>query len=158
MVSVDVLLGRHPQVGAIDAVLCIVDASNLERQLFLVSQVLDPGVPTMLVLNMWDVALRRGVTIDVAALQSQLGIPVVTTEAHRLRGIDAVREALVGTLTAPPRPRLFPPAFYDECARLRGTAGASGSGARPVVSAWSDCCWMSAGPWRAATSARPMAG
>src|SRR5262245_29285274 len=55
MVSVDVLLGRQPDVGPIDAVLCIVDASNLERNLYVVSQVLDLGLPVVLVLNMWDV-------------------------------------------------------------------------------------------------------
>ena len=52
MVSVDVLLGRQPDVGPIDAVLCIADASNIERNLFLVSQVLDLGLPSVLVLNM----------------------------------------------------------------------------------------------------------
>ena len=59
MVSVDVLLGRQAEVGRIDAVLCIVDASNLERNLFLVSQVLDLGLPAVIVLNMYDVARQR---------------------------------------------------------------------------------------------------
>src|ERR1700685_1794543 len=54
MVSVDVLLGRQPDVGPIDAVLCIADASNIERNLFLVSQVLDIGLPCVLVLKMWE--------------------------------------------------------------------------------------------------------
>jgi ferrous iron transport protein B len=64
MVSVEVLLGRQPDVGQIDVVVCITDASNLERNLYLVSQVLDLGLPTVLVLNMWDVAQSRGITID----------------------------------------------------------------------------------------------
>ncbi|MBI5758870.1 MAG: 50S ribosome-binding GTPase, partial [Planctomycetales bacterium] len=51
MVTVDVLLGRQPDVGHPDAVVCIVDASNIERNLYLVSQVLDIGLPTILVLN-----------------------------------------------------------------------------------------------------------
>lgn len=131
MVSVDVLLGQHPQIGPVDAVLCIADASQLERQLFLVSQVLDAGVPTILVLNMWDAAERRGVVIDIAKLQARLGIPVLATEAHRLRGIDAVRTALIGTLTAPPRPRLFPPQFYEECEQLQSHLEQAGGAPAP---------------------------
>jgi len=65
MVSVEVLLGRQEEIGEVDAVVCIVDASNLERNLYLVSQVLDLGLPTILVLNMWDVAQARLVSIDV---------------------------------------------------------------------------------------------
>jgi ferrous iron transport protein B len=119
MVSVDVILGRHPQVGRVDAVLCIADAAHLERQLFLLSQVLDTGVPVVLVLNMWDAAVRTGQSIDVEKLRDKLGIPIVVTEAHRLKGIAEVREALLSVSSdPPPRPRLFPPVFYEECERL----------------------------------------
>ena len=55
MVTVDVLLGRRADSPAPDAVLCIVDASNLERNLYLVSQVLELGLPTVIALNMIDV-------------------------------------------------------------------------------------------------------
>ena len=95
MVSVDVLLGRQPDVGPIDAVVCIADASNLERNLYIVSQVLDLGLPTVLVLNMWDVAIERGMTIDTGELGRRLGIAVVPCEAHRRKQIDQVRSALV---------------------------------------------------------------
>ena len=56
-------------MGAIDAVVCIADASNLERNLYLLSQVLDLQLPSVLVLNMADVARSRGVTIDVELLR-----------------------------------------------------------------------------------------
>jgi ferrous iron transport protein B len=120
MVSVEVLLGRQPDVGRLDAVACIVDASNLERNLFLVSQVLDVGLPTVLILNMSDVARQRGTTIDVPALSKRLGIPVVTTEAHRRVGIEEVRRAILeaaesGRSAATP---LFPRSFYEEVAEL----------------------------------------
>jgi ferrous iron transport protein B len=120
MVSVDVLLGRQPDVGRIDAVLCIVDASNLERNLFLVSQVLDLGLPAVMVLNMYDVARQRGTEIDVSRLTQRMGIAVVPTEAHRRIGIEEVRQAIVraAEAPAPSRPPLFPPQFYDECGRL----------------------------------------
>ncbi len=55
--------------------MCIVDAGNLERNLYLVSQVLELGLPTVLALNMLDVAAARGIRIDLARFQRQLGIP-----------------------------------------------------------------------------------
>ena len=119
IVSVDVLLGRQPDVGPIDVVVCITDASNLERNLYLLSQVLDLELPTVLVLNMWDAAQRNGLQIDVDELRARLGIPVVVTEAHRRKGIDDVRAAVLeaAELRASP-PRVFPDAFYDECRDL----------------------------------------
>lgn len=131
MVSVDVLLGRQADVGPIDAVLCIADASNLERNLYVVSQVLDVGLPVVLVLNMWDVARERGVTIDVDELRRRLGIPIVTCEAHRRRQITEVKDALLHAVEQAPRPpiRLFPAEFYQEEERLRAEFGKDSSGA-----------------------------
>ncbi len=127
MVSVDVLLGRQLDVGQIDVVLCIVDASNLERNLYVVSQVLDIGLPTVLVLNMWDVAEDRGISIDVAVLAQRLGIPVLTCEAHKRTNIAAIKSALVSAAQQPARTplRLFPAGFYHEIDALRSetTAG-----------------------------------
>src|SRR5262245_44988014 len=95
MVAVNLLLGRQEEIGAPDVVVCIVDASNIERNLYLVSQVLDLGLPTMVVLNMSDVAASRGIEIDEQALALRLNLPVVKTEAHRRRGIDDVRQAII---------------------------------------------------------------
>lgn len=121
MVSVEVLLGRQADVGKIDAVVCIADASNLERNLYVVSQVLDLGIPTVLVLNMWDVAERRGIHIDVKELSSRLTIPVIPCEAHRHRQIDAVKNAIVSVTQKPTSapPRVFPSDFYDEGLQLQ---------------------------------------
>ena len=121
MVSVDVLLGRQPEVGSVDAVVCIADASNLERNLYVVSQVLDLGVPTVLVLNMWDVALDRGIQIDPIELSRRLGITVVPCEAHRRRQIDDVRSAIVAACQSsrPTPPDLFPHAFHEEARQLQ---------------------------------------
>src|SRR5262249_1905246 len=60
MVAVDVLLRRRDDVPPIDVVLCIVDASNLERNLYLLSQVLELGLPTVVAVNMVDVAKDKG--------------------------------------------------------------------------------------------------
>jgi ferrous iron transport protein B len=121
MVSVDVLLGRQSEIGAIDAVVCIVDAANLERNLYVVSQVLDMGLPTILVLNMWDVAQARGIAIDVAALSDRLGIPVIPCEAHRRKNLSAIKDALVALAESAPRAplQLFGDEFYREIASLR---------------------------------------
>src|SRR5947209_19620273 len=65
MVAVDVLLGRRSDSPSPDVVLCIVDASNLERNLYLVSQVLEFGLPTVIALNMTDIARDKGLAIDL---------------------------------------------------------------------------------------------
>jgi ferrous iron transport protein B len=120
MVAVDVLLGRVPDLSAPDAVLCIVDASNLERNLYLVSQVLELGLPTVVVLNMIDLARQRGLTIDAARLSERLGVPVVEVQANRRIGIERVREALVRVVqgTVEPRGSPFPLAFVREVSWL----------------------------------------
>ncbi len=121
MVSVDVLLGKQPDIGGLDAVICIVDASNLERNLYLLSQILDLRLPTILVLNMCDVASERGTKIDVGLLQQRLGIPVITTEAHRRKGLDELRTAVqaVHEQSTQDQPRPFPAEFYTACESVR---------------------------------------
>jgi ferrous iron transport protein B len=133
MVSVDVLLGRRPDVGPIDLVVCIADASNLERHLYLVSQVLDMQLPVVLVLNMWDTARAHGLTLDVERLREKLNIPVVVTEAHRRRGIDDVREAILTAAgqTRPVPPSVFPDTFQSECRQLGDYLSGNGFPATP---------------------------
>ncbi|MBC8116118.1 MAG: ferrous iron transport protein B, partial [Candidatus Saccharimonas sp.] len=128
MVSVEVLLGRQADVGAIDAVVCIADASNLERNLYLVSQVLDLGLPTVLVLNMWDVAEGRGIRIDVEELGRRLSLPVIPCEAHRRRHVDAVKNAILSVVAqpVPASPRVFPAEFYEEGLQLQSRLTAWG--------------------------------
>ncbi|MBS0262345.1 MAG: ferrous iron transport protein B [Planctomycetes bacterium] len=123
MVAVNVLLGKQSDVRAPDVVICIVDASNIERNLYLVSQVLDMALPTIVVLNMCDVAAARGIQIDVPALSKRLGLPVIKTEAHRKRGLDELRSTIVSVAAVAPthhldRPPIFPAAFAAECEQL----------------------------------------
>lgn len=120
MVSVDVLLGRQSDTPSPQAVVCIVDASNLERNLYLFSQIRDLNLPTVLVLNMWDLARNRGVSINVEELEQRLGVTVVTTSAHRKQGIDAIGAAILKAVAegSTPPPRLFPDAFYEEVEQL----------------------------------------
>ncbi|MBI2949601.1 MAG: ferrous iron transport protein B [Verrucomicrobia bacterium] len=90
----DVLLGRLGDMTRPDRIVCVVDASNLERNLFLVTQILDLGVPTMLALNMIDLAQSKGISIDAAALSQELGIPVVACQAHKKIGVTELRQAM----------------------------------------------------------------
>ncbi|MCC6124405.1 MAG: ferrous iron transporter B [Pirellulales bacterium] len=149
MVAVDLLLGRQLDSRPVEAAICIVDAANLERNLYLASQVLELGVPTVLAVNMLDVARARGITINLALLAKRLGIPVVGVQANRRMGIADLKIALATAVRgnsfsqasrgdpksgqndasppgsdsekihAPPAKPLFPPAFEASVAKLR---------------------------------------
>lgn len=93
-VTRDVLLGRRSDTPQPDRILCIVDASNLERNLYLVHQVLDLGRPVILVLNMMDLASAAGLRIRVARLEHMLGIPVIACEAVNGKGLVELKVAM----------------------------------------------------------------
>jgi len=133
MVVVDTLLGRRDDVPPPDVVLCIVDASNLDRNLYLLSQVLELELPTVVALNMTDVALQKGISLDVDRLRRQLGVPVVETQAHRKVGVEELKAALASApgmkWTWPESP--FPVEFSREVDALWKKIQDSGSGALP---------------------------
>lgn len=93
-VTRDILLGRFRMVGRPDRVVCVVDASNLERNLYLATQVLELGLPAIVVLNMMDVAREKGLRLDVERLEEILGIPVIPMEAHMRKGLLELRLAM----------------------------------------------------------------
>src|SRR4051794_7513335 len=82
----DMVLGRTAGEAAPDLVLCVADATNLRLTVRLVLELKATGRPLVLVLNMFDIATRRGVTVDVAKFSADLGIPVVTSIAVRKGG------------------------------------------------------------------------
>jgi ferrous iron transport protein B len=90
----DVLLGRRADTPQPDRIICIVDATNLERNLYLVHQILDLGRPVILVLNMMDLAAKAGLDIRVARLEKELGVPVIPCEAITGKGIIELRLAM----------------------------------------------------------------
>ena len=92
-VSVDILLGRR-NAPPLDAVIVIADATNLERNLYLFTQVRQLGLPTLLVLNMWDRVTAGECEIDAATLSKKLGVEIMTTAASKHSGIDDVKRAL----------------------------------------------------------------
>ncbi|MDA0335180.1 MAG: 50S ribosome-binding GTPase, partial [bacterium] len=100
MIAVDVLLDET-ESNRVDAVIAIVDAGNLRRNLYLVSQILETGRPVVIALNMTDVAAARGIHIDAMALGNRLGVPVIPISAQRRQGIDDLRVALASVLAMP---------------------------------------------------------
>lgn len=96
----DVVLGRQADTAPPEAILAIADASNLERNLYLVTQVMELGRPVWLALNMMDVAAAKGLTFDLDRLAQALGVPVIPIVALKGVGLEALRRKLAG----PPPP------------------------------------------------------
>lgn len=93
-VTVDVLYGRAKGERRPDVVVCVVDATNLRRNLRLVLAVQRLGLPCIVALNMADMAARRGITVDAEALSRELGVPVVPTVGIKADGDRALRALL----------------------------------------------------------------
>jgi ferrous iron transport protein B len=131
MVVVDVLLGRRPEHPRPDVVVSVVDASNLDRHLYLTTQLLDLGRPVVLAVNMADVADGQGVRVAPAVLAKETGLPVVMMQANRGVGLDLLKDAIVSAAGGPAptvRPRL--PAEVE--GEIDGLSAALG-GAVPAV-------------------------
>jgi len=90
----DVLLGRRADTPMPDRIVCIADATNLERNLYLVHQILDLGRPVILVLNMMDVAEAAGLVVRAARMEKELGIPVIPCEAVNGKGLVELKLAM----------------------------------------------------------------
>jgi len=104
-VSLDEKIARdYAHSGDADVIVNILDASNLERNLYLTTQLLEMKAPLVVALNMIDVARERGMEIDADALSAQLGCPVVPVVASQGRGIDALRRTLVQAAQTRPMP------------------------------------------------------
>lgn len=118
-VSRDVLLSRQTDTPAPDVIVAVVDAGNLERNLYLLSQLVELGIPVILALNMMDTLEARGVRIDTDRLQDQLGIPVIPLVATTGRGLVELKQALSRSpLPAPTRRPAYPPALENAARNL----------------------------------------
>jgi ferrous iron transport protein B len=113
-----VLAGMEADID-VSAVVTIADMSNPERSLFLVTQLIDMGFPTALVLNMEDQALKEGVELNKILLQRLLGIPIITASADRGIGIEEIREAIVEKRFSQGRKVVDPTKFCDESLLLK---------------------------------------
>ncbi len=95
-VTRQVVLGLFPGEVQPETLVVVVDAANLEQHLVFAQEVIALGRPTVVALNMVDLAERDGLVLDPDALAVALGVPVVATVAVRKRGLDALGEAMAG--------------------------------------------------------------
>ncbi|HZI18745.1 MAG TPA: ferrous iron transport protein B [Pyrinomonadaceae bacterium] len=102
-IACEALAGRVAGFAAPDVIVAAVDATNLERNLYLVTQLLDEKVPLVVALTMVDMAERAGVEIDAEALSDALGVPVVAVNARHRRGLDELAHAVVASAGRPVR-------------------------------------------------------
>ena len=108
-ISRDVLLNRLPELPAPDLIVIVVDASNLQRNLYYATQVIELGHPTLVALNMIDVAATNGQSIDPAKLSQKLGVPVIPIVASNGQGLPQLREKIISCASSrlETRPELF---------------------------------------------------
>ena len=103
-VTRDVLLGKQKGERTPDALIIVVDASNLDNHLRFALQLIELGLPTIVALNMVDLAKRDGLELDSKRIEAELGVPVIETVAVRKRGVRELHGALDDLLSAPACP------------------------------------------------------
>ena len=118
-VTRDVLFGKQEGERRPSALVIVVDATNLDNHLRFVLQLVALGLPTVVALNMIDMAQRDGLEIDTARLAAELGVPVVPTVAVRRTGLDELRVALGRAVGGGGRAAFAPPAGDDLVALQR---------------------------------------
>jgi len=99
-VAYKVLMGVDEEVKT-DVILLVADASNLKRNLLFCTQIIDLKIPVMLALTMNDLAIKKGIKIDIEGLQKELGIPVVAIDARKNKGLVELKNALKGIIETP---------------------------------------------------------
>jgi ferrous iron transport protein B len=139
-ISRDVLLNRLPELPPPDLLVVVVDASNLQRNLYYASQVVELGHRTIIALNMVDVAEKNGHQIDTAKLSECLGVTVLPIVASTGQGVPDLRRQILSQLNspAPSSPRRFcdlPPPFEAEVNALKEMLAAAGPDRRPQAAA-----------------------
>ena len=131
-----VLLGEMPGLPSPDAVLLVVDSTNLNRNLSLAAPILALGIPTLVVLNMSDDLRSRGGLVDGERLSERLGVPVVRASAAKGEGLEAIRAFLSGRSAAGQRLEL--PVLQDIGSRRRWAVHATGQSGyqAPAAAVW----------------------
>ena len=99
LVSRDFIAVEHP-----DAVINVIDATALERNLFFTIQLLELAPPMLIAVNQIDLAAKKGITVDTKKLSECLGVPVVPTVAIKGKGIDTLTDAILDLIHHPPSP------------------------------------------------------
>lgn len=113
-VVMDALAGKFTD-GVPDLIVCVMDATNLKRNMLLVSEAAELEIPMVVVLNQWDSAKRNGLQINTALLSDRLGVPVIPMVAKRGQGLPELRRAIAHGLAEPRRiPRICWPEFIED--------------------------------------------
>ncbi len=106
-VTRDTIMGQQDGERTPSVLVVVVDAANLDNHLRFAIELIALGRPVVVALNMFDLAQRDGLTIDIPALEQTLGVPVIPTVAVRKRGLDELKAALDSVLTgAPDKPHV----------------------------------------------------
>ncbi len=139
-VTHDVLKGERPDFPKPDAVILILDSTNLGRHLILAAPILDLGLPTLILLNMADDLAVRGGKVDITALSAELNCTVALISAAKGTGIDRIQQFLIGTavrLNTPP-PRIELPILHDvpKCRQWAANLGKRASYRAPAPPLW----------------------
>ena len=119
-VAMEVLRGLRRDTPAPDVVVVVVDASNLQRNLYLVSQLIELGRPLVVALNMMDIAERRGIHVSAEKLRQLLGVPVVPVVGHKRRGIEDLKSEISNARVAPLPNFPLPAAMKEELLLVGG--------------------------------------
>jgi ferrous iron transport protein B len=140
-VSHDVLRGIMPGVPKPDAIVLILDSTNLGRHLVLAAPIISLGLPTLVLLNMADDLALRGGSVDVSQLAADLGAPVALISAVKGTGVDRIQQFLTATavsLTAPKAPRVELPVLQDvpKCRQWATKLGESAAYRAPAPPLW----------------------
>lgn len=128
--------------GEINLIVNIVDANNLERHLYLTTQLLDMQLPLIVTVNMLDVAEKRHVQVDLNILSQQLNCPVVGISASRKIGITQLRKTILSNTihtNQTPSPIIYPPILNRTVDTIAQTITAHGASKMPRFSA---LCWL----------------
>jgi ferrous iron transport protein B len=120
-IATDILFGRASHTPLPEFVICVVDASNLERNLYLVSQIIDHHTPLIVALNMVDAAEKSGMIVNAQKLSDELGVKVIATIANKGIGIDELKTAMQSRVSISQKARQWslPNVVKEECSELQ---------------------------------------
>jgi len=135
-VAHDVLTGKRTDTPKPEAVLLVLDVTNLGRHLMLAAPILALGLPTLIILNMADDLRNRRGKVDVAKLSAELGVPVALISARAGEGIEKVHEFLTGVMPKPSPKEL--PVLQDvpKCRAWAGQVSGKASYLPPIPPKW----------------------
>ncbi len=136
-IAYDVLTGHRGDTPKPEAVLLVLDSTNLARHLMLAAPILALGLPTLVILNMADDLRRRGGQLDLDTLSAQLGAPVALISARQGEGLDQVYRFLAGAMPKP-APLMQLPVMQDlpKCREWAGRVGTSARYRAPAPPVW----------------------